>query len=90
MTNKITDEDLEKWEKHALHFTNQAWIHTHVSRLVDTIHALRSARQELKMFQLWGTDGCRKCESGRIELYFIAEYCLDCRSKHLRHQNEQR
>lgn len=45
---------------------------------VDTTNQLK---RKLNMFKPWGTDGCRKCETGRITLFVANTECMDCNPK---------
>lgn len=50
--------------------------------LLDTLkqERERAGRLEttLKKFKVWGTDGCRTCETGRITMFVANERCIQC------------
>lgn len=39
---------------------------------------LRIAELKLSKFKVWGTDGCKSCEGGRITMFVANQECIQC------------
>jgi hypothetical protein len=68
------DAELEKL-RGEVNQVNWDAMKTKLSLQRDRIASLESA---LNSYKVYGTDGCRKCETGRITLFYHTEKCIRC------------
>ena len=46
------------------------------------IERLKARRCSHGPYEMYGTDGCDGCDFGRIEMYRLNKFCLECQHKH--------
>lgn len=50
----------------------------HESKISQLEEKLRIAELKLSKFKVWGTDGCKSCEGGRITMFVANQECIQC------------
>lgn len=50
----------------------------HQSQIQALEEKLRIAELKLSKFKVWGTDGCKSCEGGRITMFVANQECIQC------------
>lgn len=73
---RVSDKDLEMLsERHTLSFD-------YCEAMAKECIASRKALKELKLI---GTDGCNKCDTGRVSMYVVhSGNCIECYNKELK------
>lgn len=51
--------------------------------MVDLAKAYLDVLDRLSRFKVTGTDGCKKCDTGRVSIWKKYELCLECQTGHL-------
>lgn len=53
----------------------------HSALLAEKDREIERLKEINSKFKFWGTDGCTKCETGRITLYYATNDCILCKQK---------